>query len=215
MFLLLRIYYYIFSHFNQCFDPNYIYISLDYVALKVSKGNVSKSFEITVKDKKVSQITQNDLEFNYHFLSLNSNKVGSKFTPKYIVIHNTANSAPSINEVKYLHNNSSSTSYHFAVDDENIYQAIPTNYNAWHAGNRNINTTSIGIELAKSTISDVRVKDRVIENGARLTAMLLKEYNLGIESVITHKDASGKHCPHDLLDRYGWDYFISKVKENL
>lgn len=66
------------------------------------------------------------------------NKVGSKFTPKYIVIHNTANSAPSINEVKYLHNNTSSTSYHFAVDDENIYQAIPTNYNAWHVGNRNI-----------------------------------------------------------------------------
>ena len=52
------------------------------------------------------------------------------------------------------------------------------NYNAWHAGNRSMNKKSIGIEIAKSTIKDESIKDKAIENGAKLTAMLMKYYNI-------------------------------------
>ncbi|MCY8788797.1 hypothetical protein MOD87_11085 [Bacillus inaquosorum] len=37
---------------------------------------------------------------------------------EYITIHNTANDASAANEISYMKNNSSSTSFHFAVDDK-------------------------------------------------------------------------------------------------
>lgn len=53
---------------------------------------------------------------------------------EYITIHNTANDASAANEISYMKNNSSSTSFHFAVDDKQVIQGIPTNRNAWHTG---------------------------------------------------------------------------------
>lgn len=134
--------------------------------------------------------------------------------PTYIVIHNTANSAPAVNEVKYLNSkeNNSSTSFHFAVDDTGVYQAVNLDYNSWHAGNVSMNRKSIGIEIAKSTINDNALKDKAIENGAKFTAMLMNYYNIPLENVITHKDVTGKNCPHDILSRYGYDNFLLLVK---
>ena len=32
-------------------------------------------------------------------------------------------------------------------------------------------------------------------------------YDININNVITHRDASGKYCPHDIFDRYGIELF--------
>jgi len=106
------------------------------------------------------------LETNYMILNESNKKVGSKMIPTYIVIHNTANSAPAINEAKYLNSssNTSSTSFHFAVDDTSVYQTVNLNYNSWHAGNISMNKKSIGIEIAKSTIKDTNIKDKAIKS---------------------------------------------------
>lgn len=153
----------------------------------------------------------------YMLLDKDNKKVGDRMKPTYIVIHNTANSAPAVNEVKYLNSreNNSSTSFHFAVDDTGVYQAVNLKYNSWHAGNVSMNRKSIGIEIAKSTINDNAVKDKAIENGAKLTAMLMNYYNIPLENVITHKDVTGKNCPHDILSRYGYDNFLLLVKNYL
>lgn len=45
--------------------------------------------------------------------------------PQFIVVHNTANDAPAINEINYMQSNSDSTSFHFAVDDTQIILGIP------------------------------------------------------------------------------------------
>lgn len=69
---------------------------------------------------------------------------------EYITIHNTANDASAANEISYMKNNSSSTSFHFAVDDKQVIQGIPTNRNAWHTGdgtNGTGNRKSIGVEI--------------------------------------------------------------------
>ena len=157
------------------------------------------------------------LDTYYMLLGEDNKKVGSKMTPTYIVIHNTANSAPAINEAKYLNSssNTSSTSFHFAVDDKSVYQTVSMNYNSWHAGNILMNKKSIGIEIAKSTIPDTKIKDKAIENGAKLTAMLMEYYNIPLERVITHYDVTGKDCPHDILHRYGFDNFKDLVKSFL
>lgn len=54
--------------------------------------------------------------------------------PQYITVHNTANDAPATNEIAYMINNNNQVSYHVAVDDKEVIQAIPFNRNAWHCG---------------------------------------------------------------------------------
>ena len=135
--------------------------------------------------------------------------------PNTIVIHNTANNASAKNEVNYLHssNNTSSTSYHFAVDEFSIYQAIPLTNAAHHAGVYSINQKSIGIEIARSTSNDNKIKNKAISNALTLIHLLKQEYLITNKNIITHKDASGKHCPHDIYDRYGIKNLYSDIKE--
>lgn len=63
-----------------------------------------------------------------------SKKCPYSMTPQYITIHNTSNDASAKAEVSYMIGNSSQTSFHYAVDDVQVVQGIPTNRNAWHAG---------------------------------------------------------------------------------
>lgn len=51
-----------------------------------------------------------------------------------ICIHNTANTAPARNEVKYMNSNTNYVSFHVAIDDKEVVQAIPFNRNAFHTG---------------------------------------------------------------------------------
>jgi len=74
-----------------------------------------------------------------------------------------------------------------------------------------MNKKSIGIEIAKSTIKDTNIKDKAIDNGAKLTAMLMEHYNIPLDRVITHFDVTGKDCPHDILNRYGFNNFKDLV----
>jgi len=63
-----------------------------------------------------------------------SKKCPYSMKPQYITVHNTANDASARNEVSYMRNNSSSTSYHVAVDDKEVVIAAPFNRNCFHAG---------------------------------------------------------------------------------
>lgn len=187
---------------------------------KINEGSESlnqKIEYINVKDGLLNKENEFKLNVNHMLLSEDNKKVGGKMTPTYIVIHNTANSAPAVNEAKYLNssNNTSSTSFHFAVDDTDVYQTVNMKYNSWHAGDRNMNVKSIGIEIAKSTIKDISIKDKAIENGAKLTVMLMKYYDIPLQRVITHYDVTGKDCPHDILHRYGFDNFKKLINEYL
>ena len=54
-----------------------------------------------------------------------------------------------------------------------------------------------------------------MENAAELTAKLLKDYGWGIDKVTKHADYTNKHCPHRILDEYGWDNFLNLVKSKM
>lgn len=175
------------------------------------KGKVHL-YSITIKNDNITNTVQYDLNFYYSFIT-DSKKIGKKITPTKIVFHNTANTAPAVNEIKWLNSkdNTSSTSFHYAVDDSGVYQAIPTNKASYHAGNLNINNTSIGIEIAKSYSLDIEEKNEGVKNATILIALLMNYYNIDLSNVISHYDASGKHCPHDIFDRYGLTNFYEEI----
>ena len=134
-------------------------------------------------------------------------------TPEFIVIHNTLNDASARNEVAYMKSNSDSTSFHFAVDNIDVVQALPLNRNAWHAGDGNNgegNRKGIAIEICYSKSGGEKFL-KSEENAAKLTAQLLMERGWSIDRVKKHQDFSGKYCPHRTLDM-GWDRFLKKVE---
>ena len=136
---------------------------------------------------------------------------------QWIVIHNTANDATAQNEVAYMQSNNREVSYHFAVDDENIIQALPLDRNAWHAGDRynenGGNRCGIGIEICYSKSGGERFM-KAEENAAWLAAQLLKDFNFDISHLKKHQDFANKKCPHRTID-LGWDRFVDMVKQHL
>ena len=138
-------------------------------------------------------------------------------TPTRIVIHNTANDAPAENEITYMHRNNMETSFHFAVDDKEAVQGIELDRNAWHAsdGSGKGNREGIAIEICYSKSGGERWL-KAIDNAAELTAKLLKDYGWGIDKVTKHQDyGNHKHCPHRILDEYGWDNFLNLVNSKM
>ena len=136
-------------------------------------------------------------------------------TPTRIVVHNTANDASANNEISYMRSNNNETSFHFAIDDKEVVQGIPTNRNAWHAGDGHGkgNMEGIAIEICYSKSGG----DRFIkaeQNAAKFIAQLLKERGWGIDKVTKHQDYSGKYCPHRTLDM-GWERFLNMIREEL
>ena len=137
-------------------------------------------------------------------------------TPQYITIHNTSNNASAENEVKYMISNNNQTSYHVAVDDKYVIQAIPFNRNAWHAGDGASGTgnrKSIGIEICYST-GNVETFKKAEANCAKYVATLLKQYGWTTSRVKRHKDWSGKNCPHKTME-LGWDRFVKMIQAEL
>ena len=140
-----------------------------------------------------------------------------KITPTSITIHQTGNiGAPAKNNHNYMKNcnknGSRIASWHFTVDDKEIYQAQSTNYKCYHAGNSTGNATSIGIEICM--FNDKERQRKCYENAIALVKILLNYYGWGVDKVKRHKDWSGKHCPAWLIEGkfgYTWDWFKQQL----
>lgn len=134
---------------------------------------------------------------------------------EYITVHNTANDASARNEISYMRNNSYQTSFHFAIDDKEVVQGLPTDRNGWHAGDGNGtgNRKTIGIEICYSKSGGARFT-KAEKNAAKFIAQLLKERGWGTSRVKKHQDWSGKYCPHRTLDM-GWQRFLKMVQAEL
>lgn len=133
-----------------------------------------------------------------------------------ITVHNTWNDASANNEVSYMINNSNATSFHTAIDDKEVVQAIPYNRNAHHAGDGSGdgNRKSISIEICYSKSGGERYK-KAEALATKYIAQLLHERKWGIDRVRTHKSWSGKNCPHRILDEGRWNSFLKRVEDQL
>lgn len=140
-----------------------------------------------------------------------------KITPTSITIHNTGNVGASAkanhNYMKNINKSGARTaSWHFTVDDKEIYQAQSTNYKCYHAGHSTGNNTSIGIEICM--FEDKQRQKKAYQNAIELVKILMAYHKFDISKVKRHKDWSGKHCPAWLIEgKFGftWDWFKSEI----
>lgn len=133
--------------------------------------------------------------------------------PKYITCHTTANTSKGANALAHANlqykGNSRTASWHFTVDQNEIYQSIPTNEVGWHAGDGNGpgNRQSIGIEICVNSDGNFT---KAKENAVWLINYLMEKHNIPISNVVPHKKWSGKDCPHEILPY--WNSFINQIK---
>ncbi len=155
--------------------------------------------------------------------------------PRYITIHSTQNRARSANayshakglyngNFKATHNSLGYLTWHFTIDQSNIYQSLPTNEQGQHADYEGVgNRASIGIEMCENRGNS---RSRTVDRTARLTAVLMKKHGIWINNVVPHqhwrmrrhsdgRDLGHKNCPHFLMTNgkpgAKWRQFQAKV----
>lgn len=135
----------------------------------------------------------------YNYSSRNGNKV------KFIVIHDTANygkGANALAHLKFFGGGNRNASAHYFVDDKGVIQIIGDSYSAWHCGDkwarknatRNdvTNSNSIGIEMCVNSDGNYQA---MYKNTVELVKNLMVKFNVSIDRVVRHFDATGKPCP--------------------
>lgn len=148
-----------------------------------------------------------------------SNKYNLKcthsMTPQYITVHDTANSAPAKNEISYMISNNNQTSFHIAVDENEVIQGLPLNRNAWACGDGaggSGNRKSISVEICRPVNTNRSLYDQAEENAVYVVARLLYQFGLGIDRLKKHQDWSGKKCPNVILSENRWELFKNRVR---
>lgn len=133
----------------------------------------------------------------------------------WVVVHDTANTNPgsgALAHANYLYGNAMAgvelwASWHFTVDDREIYQHLPENERGYHAGDGSTlpgtattylgggNRNGIGIETGVNQDADVY---RTWQRTAKFGTDLLIKYNLPLTNMRYHNDFSGKNCPQTM-----------------
>lgn len=153
---------------------------------------------------------------------LEQHRTGFAMNVQYITIHNTANSGWGANAFAHanLQKNRNdaynSISWHYTVDNTQIYQSMPMNEVGWHAGDGLLagNASTIGVEICENADGNYAQAER---NAAYLTAQLLYENGLPSDAIRLHRDWSGKNCAHNIIEgtkgTMGWEAFKNLVKQ--
>lgn len=144
-------------------------------------------------------------------------RTGIRRTIRYIVVHETGNTsvgADAKSHSDYLSGGKGGeTSWHYTVDDHEIYHHVPDDEVAWHAGDTKNpeggNAHGIGIELCVNADGDF---EKTLDNGAKLVAYLMHTYNLDLDAVTQHADYMRKNCPQTLRDTGRWTEFLGMVE---
>jgi N-acetylmuramoyl-L-alanine amidase len=136
---------------------------------------------------------------------------------RYIVIHDTGNKRKGANayaHYRYFNSGNRRASAHYFVDDKGIFQLVE-DYNAsWHCGDGKgkygiTNHNSIGIEICINEDGDY---EKAVENTIELVKCLMKKYDIPLDRVVRHYDASKKICPRS-MSKNNWErWWIFKRK---
>lgn len=133
-----------------------------------------------------------------------------------ISIHNTANNASAMSEISYMIGRPEKVSFHVAVDNYRVVTGLPFERSCYASGDGRHgkgNAHKINIEICYSKSGGEQFEEAE-DLCASYVAMLLKQYNWGIDRVKKHQDFANKYCPHRTLDM-GWERFLNKIREHL
>ncbi|MFW5438127.1 N-acetylmuramoyl-L-alanine amidase [Paenibacillus apiarius] len=145
------------------------------------------------------------------------NKPTRPMKPAYITIHNTDNTKPDATaeaHSRYVLNGSAGrqASWHYTVDDEEIYQHLRDDEQGWHCtdGNGPGNSTSIGIEVC---MFDGMDEEAAWKNAAWLASKLVRRHGLSLQRVVPHGHWTKKNCPSRILPH--WSRFLNMIDREL
>lgn len=137
---------------------------------------------------------------------------------RYLVIHDTGNpnrGAGALNHRNYVENNKRGASAHYFVDDKVIVQFVGDSLSAGSVGDGKgkygiTNANSLSIEMCINSDADYA---KTYKNTVELTKNLMKKFNIPIERVVRHYDASRKSCPNHMRQN-NWSKWW-KFKEDI
>ena len=157
------------------------------------------------------------------------------YKPKGIILHNDAGSGTALTYKNQLVNASEQRLEagiaHSYISGNQVWQALPESYIAWHAANAWANRNLYGIEICQSMSASTSDFLKNEQAAFQEAARLLKKWKLPVnrETVKLHDMYSSTQCPHrSLAIHAGWtssqmasdaaktktqDYFISQIKE--
>jgi len=145
-----------------------------------------------------------DLIMNKHYTAGR----GGRRIDKVIIHHNAGNLT--IRGCYDVWQNRQASAHYQVQSDGKIGQLVWDRDTAWHAGNWNANTTSIGIEHADISSSPWKVSEACLDNGAHLVAAICRYYKIGRpqwgKNVFGHKDFSSTECPASLAGTQHAEY---------
>lgn len=142
------------------------------------------------------------------------------FAPVSITVHET--DCPDIPAKQFylsLKNGQTDTSrtqasFQFVVDATTIRQCVNAFRTCWHAGCKEGNTTSIGIEICQYS-NNKELQKQAYENAIELIKILRAEIKTIIK-VVRHYDWTKKNCPRYLLSKkyngLTWSWFSDQLK---
>lgn len=158
------------------------------------------------------------LPIQQKFIKYNYNTGRSGNSIKYLVIHDTGNTGKGANansHYNYFNGGNRNSSAHYFVDDSNIVQLVSDANTSWHCGDGGgkygiTNSNSIGIEIC---INNDGNYDKAVSHTIDLTKYLMRKYNISINNVVRHYDASRKSCPNTMSANCWakWNTFKSKL----
>ena len=150
----------------------------------------------------------------YNFSSRGINSI------KYIVLHYTGNKGDTAkNNATYFNGGDRNASAHYFVDDNSIYQVVEDSNAAWSVGDGKgaygiTNSNSINIEMCCN--SNGEVSETTETNTIELVKSKMKEYNISVDNVVRHYDASRKICPNWSSNNWSrWTSFKNKLSETV
>lgn len=131
------------------------------------------------------------------------NRVPRVDTPRYIVVHYTADGQPNshtaYNSMLYFGRANRNASAHYFLDNFEIWQfEDPAVFACWHVGDGHgaygiTNQNSIGIEVVQD--SNAPFSDEEIDKLHWLVNVLMERFGIDADHVVRHYDASRKLCP--------------------
>lgn len=198
------------------------------ITLTLSSGLsfADNNIEKTINKIKGDIILQNGTPLYEDYITNTNNFSLKNNSQKYIVIHDTANEnsgAGADSHRKYFQKNDRLVSIHYVVDKNKAIHVLQDNYSAYHVGDRHnssgdkTNYTTIGIELCVNDAKNSKGWEKVKENGIALVSELMERYDIPLDRVIMHRDASGKLCSQRLIEDKGkgWREFKNKLANTI
>ncbi len=147
--------------------------------------------------------------------NLTDTRPGIPMSPTYITIHETDNTdkgaTASAHAILQANGNNRTASWHYSVDDKEIWQSIPDNEVAWACGdgaNGTGNRHSISVEICVNSDGNF---EKAKQNAIWLVQYLMDKHNISITNVVQHNKWSGKNCPRKLRAS-GWNEFLNQIK---